>query len=214
MKRGCFSDGRFIHCPAAHCAAMSRKGVMILLGTKPQSFINLTKSRFSARLSRLDLRISSRTMPCWSTERQSEHERPAIFTTTSCRCQTSPGRGCRRRRTWAIRGPKFTVQRPFDLPDLAAPKMSAAAGFHRNSAGRQLSEEFKNLIPSQFLAQQRSARHVDPMSLKHILSQIEPDCDNLQHDRPPLGIIADPTWHTDAVGGRLHHQSQPQWCSH
>ncbi|WP_372834167.1 hypothetical protein, partial [Puniceibacterium confluentis] len=46
-----------------------------------------------------------------------------------------------------------------------------------------------------------------PMHLEHILRQIEPDRDNLRHDRPPLWIIADPPWHIDAVGGRSHHQS-------
>lgn len=39
------------------------------------------------------------------------------------------------------------------------------------------------------------------MPLKHTLRQIEPDCDNLRHDRSPLWIVADPLWHTDAVGG-------------
>jgi hypothetical protein len=39
------------------------------------------------------------------------------------------------------------------------------------------------------------------MNLKHILSQIEPDRDNLRHDRSPLWILADPPWHIDAVGG-------------
>ena len=43
------------------------------------------------------------------------------------------------------------------------------------------------------------------MCLKHILRQIEPDSDNLRHDRSPMWILADPPWHTDAVGGRLHH---------
>lgn len=41
------------------------------------------------------------------------------------------------------------------------------------------------------------------MSLKQVLSQIEPDRDNLRHDRSPLWIIADPPWHTDAVGGAV-----------
>src|SRR6056297_645039 len=85
---------------------------MILLGTKPQRFISLIKSRFAARLSRRDCRISSRTTPCWSTARQSQYDRPAIFTTTSSRCQTSPGRGCRCRRTWAIRGAELDAPAP------------------------------------------------------------------------------------------------------
>ncbi|WP_206613042.1 hypothetical protein, partial [Paenirhodobacter populi] len=43
--------------------------------------------------------------------------------------------------------------------------------------------------------------------LEHILRQIEPDSGNLRHDRSPMWILAGPPWHTDAVGGRSHHQS-------
>lgn len=39
------------------------------------------------------------------------------------------------------------------------------------------------------------------MRLEHILRQIEPDRDNLRHDRPPLSGVADPLWHIDAGGG-------------
>ncbi len=39
------------------------------------------------------------------------------------------------------------------------------------------------------------------MNLKNVLRQIEPDRDNLRHDRSPLWIVADPPWHTEAVGG-------------
>lgn len=46
------------------------------------------------------------------------------------------------------------------------------------------------------------------MRQKHILRQVEPDRDNLQHDRSPPWILADPPWHIDAVGGRSHHQSR------
>lgn len=31
---------------------------------------------------------------------------------------------------------------------------------------------------------------------------------HLRHDRSPLWIVADPPWHTVAVGGRSHHQSR------
>jgi hypothetical protein len=41
------------------------------------------------------------------------------------------------------------------------------------------------------------------MHLKHSLRQIEPDGDNLRHDRSPLWIVADPPWHSDAVGGAV-----------
>jgi hypothetical protein len=46
------------------------------------------------------------------------------------------------------------------------------------------------------------------MDLKHSLRQIEPDRGNLRHDRSPLWTLADPPWHSDAVGGRSHHQRQ------
>ena len=92
--------------------------------------------------------------------------------------------------------------------DLPAPEMRTVTGFHRDNAGRQLSEECRDLISSQLLAQHRPARDVGSMNLKDILRKIEPDRDNFRHARPPLWIIADPPWHTDAVGGRSHHQSQ------
>src|SRR5690554_1315789 len=94
-----------------------------------------------------------------------------------------------------------------DLPDLTPPEMGAATGFHRDNAGRKLSEECQDLVSSQLLAQHRPARSVGPVNLKHILRQIESDRDNLRHDRSPLWIIADPPWHTEAVGGRSQHQS-------
>jgi len=43
---------------------------------------------------------------------------------------------------------------------------------------------------------------------QYILRQLEPDPGNLRHDRSPLGILADPPWHIDAVGGRSHQQSR------
>jgi hypothetical protein len=39
------------------------------------------------------------------------------------------------------------------------------------------------------------------VGLEHIARQVEPDRDNLRHDRPPFWIIAVPRWHIDAVGG-------------
>lgn len=65
------------------------------------------------------------------------------------------------------------------LGDLAAPEMSAAAGFHRNDASWKLAKKHKNLRPSQFLAQHRSACAVSSVNLKYTFRQIEPDCDNL-----------------------------------
>jgi hypothetical protein len=94
------------------------------------------------------------------------------------------------------------------LADRAAPKVGAAASFHRHDAGPQLPKEGQNLISPQLLAQNSPPRGVSAMGLKHILRQVEPDRDNLRHDRSPLWILADPPWHIDAVGGRSHHQSR------
>lgn len=62
---------------------------------------------------------------------------------------------------------------------LTAPKVGAAAGFHRDHARRQPSEVLKDLIPSHLLAKHCPARAIGPMRLEHILRQIEPDRDNL-----------------------------------
>ena len=43
------------------------------------------------------------------------------------------------------------------------------------------------------------------MSQVHILRQIEFDRSNIQHDRPPMWIIADAPWHINAVVGRSDH---------
>tara|TARA_R110002124_G_scaffold276871_2_gene447842 strand:- start:2606 stop:3406 length:801 start_codon:yes stop_codon:yes gene_type:complete len=74
------------------------------------------------------------------------------------------------------------------LADLAPPKMSAATGLHRDDTGRKLTEELQNLCPSQLLAQSGTASAISPMHLKYVLRQIEPDRDNLQHDRPPFFV--------------------------
>jgi len=92
------------------------------------------------------------------------------------------------------------------LADLAPLEVSAATGFHRDNARRQLPEKLQHLRSPQLLAQNPPARAIGPMDLKHILRQIESDRDNLRHDRSPLWILADPPWHRDAVCGRLHHQ--------
>jgi alcohol dehydrogenase len=74
---------------------------------------------------------------------------------------------------------------------------------HRANIRWQLAEERLHLIPPHLLAQNRTARAVSPMHLKHILRQVEPDSGNLRHDRSPLLILADPPWDIDAVGGAV-----------
>ena len=57
--------------------------------------------------------------------------------------------------------------------------MSATTGFQRDNTGLQPAEERQHLTPPQLLAQNRLPRSICPVDLKHILRQIEPDCDNL-----------------------------------
>ena len=49
------------------------------------------------------------------------------------------------------------------LPDLPAPEMGVATGFHGDNAGRQLAKERQHLIRPQLLAQYRLTRPVSPM---------------------------------------------------
>ena len=49
------------------------------------------------------------------------------------------------------------------------------------------------------------------MRLKHSLRQVEPDRDNLRHDPSPLGIVADPPWHSDAIGDGHVIKAVPRW---
>lgn len=58
------------------------------------------------------------------------------------------------------------------LADLTTPEMSAAAGFHRNDAGRELAEKLQHLCAPQLLAQDRTTTAVGPMHLKHILRPV------------------------------------------
>jgi hypothetical protein len=79
--------------------------------------------------------------------------------------------------------------------------MGAAACLHSNCAWRQLREKAKKLLSSKFLAQYDRAIAISAMHLKNSLRQIQPDCNNLSHGRPPLWSATPPLWHTDAVGG-------------
>ena len=90
---------------------------------------------------------------------------------------------------------------------LAFPEMSAAVGLHCNNAPLHLAEKFQNLRPLQLLAQNRSVCAVGSMHLEYILRQIEPDGDNLPHDRSLLWNVADRPSHVNAIERRIHHQS-------
>jgi hypothetical protein len=65
------------------------------------------------------------------------------------------------------------------LANPAAPEVSAAAGFHRNHASRQLAAKLQDLCPPQLLAQNRLAGVVGSLHLEYILRKIEPDCGDL-----------------------------------
>jgi hypothetical protein len=94
---------------------------------------------------------------------------------------------------------------PAEISDsnLSTPEMRTATRFHGDDAGRQLAEKLQHLSAPQLLAQDRTTIAVGPMHLEHILRQIEPDRDNLRHDRPPLLIIAAPPMRNDTTG-RVH----------
>ncbi len=92
------------------------------------------------------------------------------------------------------------------LADLTALEVGTATGFHGDATRWHLAEISKNLISAQLLANDGMARAISSMHLKHVLRQIEADCGNFLHDRPPMWNVANPPWHIDAIGGRLQHQ--------
>jgi hypothetical protein len=75
------------------------------------------------------------------------------------------------------------------LADLASPKMRAATCLHCDDTRWQLAEKLQHLSPPQLLAQHRVAKPIGSMHLEHILRQIEPDSDNLRHDRSLCGSL-------------------------
>jgi len=81
------------------------------------------------------------------------------------------------------------------LADLTAPEVGTATGLHRHDARGQLAEKLQHLRSAYLFAQNRPSCAVGSMHLEHILRQIEPDRDNLRHDRSPLWIVVDPPWH-------------------
>jgi hypothetical protein len=93
------------------------------------------------------------------------------------------------------------------LANLWRPEMGTTARFHRNDASRTLTEKIQNLGAPQLITQNCATSTISSTHLEHIFRQIDADRDSIRHDRSPLWIIADPPWHIDAVGGRLHHQS-------
>ena len=89
--------------------------------------------------------------------------------------------------------------------------MSVPTSFHRDNALPKMAEKLLNQRSQQFLSQNRLTYAVGPMHLEHISHQIEPERDNIQHNRSPFADQCKPTLEQcDAVVGRLHLQSCAQ----
>jgi hypothetical protein len=99
------------------------------------------------------------------------------------------------------------------LADLAAPKMRAATGFHRHDARGQLAEKLQHLRSPYLFAQNGPPCAVSSMHLKHVLRQIEPDRDNLRHDRSPSMDRCRPTLAHQMPSGGVYSikAAQPRW---
>ena len=92
------------------------------------------------------------------------------------------------------------------LAVLAASEVGVAARLHRDDARRQLTEERQHLRSHLFYSQRCLTHAVSPIYQnrkgdKHTFRNVDPDCGDLRHDRPPLRILADSPWHINAVGG-------------
>ena len=69
---------------------------------------------------------------------------------------------------------------------LARPVVGATARFHANQARRQIHEELSHLVTPDLLLDDRLAKLIDAVQLKHILSQIDAYCCNLYIGRSCL----------------------------
>jgi hypothetical protein len=78
--------------------------------------------------------------------------------------------------------------------------MCAGASLHANQTRRQIPKECRYLGSPQLLAQHRLTPFINPMHLKQILRQINPDGCNLIVDAPIRlsGCSTHPLWHIDA----------------
>jgi hypothetical protein len=81
--------------------------------------------------------------------------------------------------------------------------MCTAASLNADEAGWEISEERRELLPAQLLAQYRFAMLVDTVDLEDVLGQIHTYCRNLHSGRPFLfeWSMTLPLWHIDAVIG-------------
>src|ERR1022692_230763 len=78
---------------------------------------------------------------------------------------------------------RYQLDRVPNCSELAGPKMRSAAGLHPDQARRKLRKKSDYLRALQFPAQRNFASLVDPVHLKNILCQIEPNLRNVHRGR-------------------------------
>src|SRR6185295_14629012 len=73
-------------------------------------------------------------------------------------------------------------------------------------AGRNLRKERLHRSATKLSLQNHLPRRINPVDLKNVLRQIQPNHANLVHGRLPYLVESTtPVWHIDAVGGRPPH---------
>src|ERR1700756_5084993 len=94
-----------------------------------------------------------------------------------------------------------------ELAKLPRPILRSSASLHSDDGRWQFGKEFHYLLARKPLAQHRLLVGINPMQHKNMLRRIHTNADNLRHGRLPcLRFATTSFWHTDAVGGRPHHQ--------
>ena len=76
-----------------------------------------------------------------------------------------------------------------ELRQFARPMMRPAACLHRDEASWLSGKEVEQLSAGQFATKHSLAAFIGPMRVKRTLGDIQPDCDNLRHGRPPQVVI-------------------------
>src|ERR1700756_5254027 len=94
-----------------------------------------------------------------------------------------------------------------ELAKLPRPILRSSASLHSDDGRWQFGKEFHYLLARKPFAQHRLLVGINPMQLKNMFRRIHSNADNLLHGRLPcLRFATTSFWHTDAVGGRPHHQ--------
>src|SRR5262245_64314758 len=73
---------------------------------------------------------------------------------------------------------------------LPPPVVRRRARLQANQTGRQSTEERQNLRTPNLLAQNRRSLCIDPMHLKNMLRQVQPDRSNLAHGWLPFAAVS------------------------